>query len=75
MKTLHLQAYKIVTMRNYVLLKASLGDVQEFVRITEPDMKEFLIAGKKWTWELTVCKKVMANSGKCGKCILICPRD
>ncbi len=32
-----------------MLLKARLGEVQKYVRITEPDLKEFLIAGKKWT--------------------------
>lgn len=30
-----------------MLLKVKLGDVQKFVRITEPNLTEFLSAGKK----------------------------
>lgn len=29
-----------------MLIKTRLGDVQKFVRLTEPNLKEFLIAGK-----------------------------
>ena len=35
-----------------MLIKARLGDIQKFVRVTEPHMKEFLIAGKKLSLEL-----------------------
>lgn len=36
-----------------MLLKAKLGGVQRFIRIAEPNLTEFLIAGKKctlWNW-------------------------
>lgn len=33
-----------------MLLKARIGDVQRFVRITEPNLTEFLAAGKKFTF-------------------------
>lgn len=36
-----------------MLIKTRLGDVQKFVRITEPNLKEFLVAGKKSTLEST----------------------
>lgn len=34
-----------------MLIKARLGDIQKFVRVTEPHLKEFLIAGKKLSLE------------------------
>ena len=36
-----------------MLIKARLGDVQKFVKITEPDLKEFLIAGRTLTLKLS----------------------
>lgn len=42
-----------------MLIKARLGDVQKFVRITEPDLKEFLIAGKKLTLESSLALEAL----------------
>ena len=42
-----------------MLIKARLGDVQKFVRITEPDLKEFLIAGKKLTLDSNIALEAL----------------
>ncbi len=41
-----------------MLIKARLGDVQKFVKITESDLKEFLIAGKKSSVALEALKEM-----------------
>lgn len=44
------------------MIKARLGDVQKFVRITAPDLKEFLIAGKELTLESSVALEMYVRN-------------